>query len=101
MPTQYPDLSPCLWELIGGLLQADGDLKSCRDKRQEKGAKFEKKGQTGTDVDSQPTDHSERIWEFLDQSVPIVDNDEDIPEDVVEQEEQREEGLTTIVSHIR
>jgi hypothetical protein len=99
--------APCLWELIGGLLEADGDLKSRRDKWGEQAAK--KKGRpggrtgptaaTGTDVDSQPTD--ERIWEFLDQSVPIIDNNEDIPEDIVELEEQREESLATMVSHIR
>jgi hypothetical protein len=96
--------APCLWELIGGLLMADADLKSRRDKWRERAAK--KGGQTaagtGTkaqDVDSQPMD--ERSWEFLDQSVPIIDNNEDIPEDIVELEEQREESLATIVSHIQ
>ena len=94
--------APYLWELIGGLLEADGDLKLRRDKWREQAAKRGKEGRTGptgTDIDSQLTPADERIWEFLDQSVPIVDNDEDIPEDVVKQEEQREEGLATIVSY--
>lgn len=91
--------APCLWELIGGLLMADADLKLRRDKWRERAAK--KGGRTCTDaqdVDDQPMD--ERSWEFLDQSVPIIDNNEDIPEDIVELEEQREESLATIVSHI-
>ena len=89
--------APCLWALIGGLLVANGDLKSRRDKWRMQGAK--KRGRTGTDVDSQLTD--DRSWEFLDQSVPIIDNNEDIPENIVELEEQCEEGLATIVSHIQ
>jgi hypothetical protein len=60
----------CLWELIGGLLMADADIKS----RRERAAKKRARGRTGTgtdalDVDSQPThsptDDSERSWEFL------------------------------------
>jgi hypothetical protein len=43
----------------------------------------------------------ERSWEFHDPSVPIVDNNEDIPENIIELEEQYEEGLATIVSRIQ
>ena len=39
------------------------------------------------------------LWEFLDQSVPIVDKNEDIPENIVEQQEQCEEGLATRDCH--
>ena len=55
---------------------------------------------TDTDVDSLSTD--DRSWELLDQSVPIIDNNEDIPMNIVELEEQCEEGLAAIVtqSHI-
>jgi hypothetical protein len=90
--------APCLWELIGDLLKADKDLKSRRDKWREQTAKLEKGGRTGqtaTDINSQPAD-DERIWEYLDESVLVVDNDEDIPE---EQKKQSEEGLATIVSY--
>ena len=90
--------APCLWELIGGLLMADVDLKSRREKRRQEHA-VKKGGQADTDVDSQSTD--DRSWEFLDQSIPIIDNNDDIPENIVELEEQCEEGLATIVSHIR
>ena len=103
--------APCLWELIGRLLEANGDLKSRRDKRQEQAAKKgrrEQTGSTGTGVIRQPTTSAtnERIWEFLDESVPIFDNsNEDIPDDIVELEEELEredsEGLATIVSRIR
>jgi hypothetical protein len=95
--------TPCLWELIGGLLKADGDLKSCREKWREQVAKKEGQGQPGPGVNSQPATSAtdERIWEFLDQSVSIIESNEDIPEDIIELEEQREEGLATIVSCIR
>jgi hypothetical protein len=89
--------APCLWELVGGLLMADEDLKSCRKKRRDQVAK--KGGQTGNGVDK-PLATDVRSWEFLDQSVPIVDNNEDIPENIVELEEQREEGLAKIVSRV-
>ena len=91
--------APCLWELISSLLVADGDLKSRREKRRDQAAK--KGGSTGPDSDSNVDNQlNERSWEFLDQSVPIVDNNEDIPENIVELEEQCEEGLATIVSYI-
>ena len=77
---------------------ADVDLKLWREKRQQEHA-VKKGGQADTDVDSQSTD--DRSWEFLDQSIPIIDNNDDIPENIVELEEQCEEGLATIVSHIR
>jgi hypothetical protein len=90
--------APCLWELIGCLLAADADLKLRRDKWRKQVAK--KGGQAdSSDADSQITD--ERSWEFLDQTVPIIDNNEDIPENIVELEEQCEESLATIVSHIQ
>lgn len=92
--------APRLWELIGGLLVANGTLQLRRKKMsREQAASPKKRGQPGTDVDSQPTD--ERSWEFFDESVPIIDSNEDIPENLVELEEQREEGLATIVSRIR
>ena len=90
----------CLWELTGGLLMANVDLKLRREKRQEHAVK--KGWRTDTDVDSLSTDN--RSWELFDQSVPIIDNNEDIlPANIVELEEQCEEGLAAIVtwSHIR
>ena len=89
----------CLWELIGGLLMANVDLKLRREKRQEHAVK--KGWRTDTDVDSLSTDN--RSWELLDQSVPIIDNNEDIPANIVELEEQCEEGQAAIVtqSHIQ
>jgi hypothetical protein len=101
--------APCLWELVGALLEANSDLNSRRDKLREQAAKKRSGGKkgpsrpTGTKVNSRPTASTtdERIWEFLDQSVPVIDNNEDIPDDIVEPEEQSEEGLATIVSCFR
>ena len=50
--------APCLWELIGGLLVANVDLKSRREKHA-----VNKGWQTDTDVDSLSTD--DRSWELL------------------------------------
>ena len=86
--------APCLWELISCLLVADEDLKSRWEKRRDRAAK--KGGHTSPDMDHP----NERSWEFLDQSVPIVDDNEDIPENIIELEEECKEGLATIVSWI-
>jgi hypothetical protein len=43
-------------------------------------------------------DNDEQYWRFFDQTVPIVEEDEDEPEDIIDQVERRHVSKITIVS---
>jgi hypothetical protein len=38
-------------------------------------------------IDSTNLDNDEQYWQFFDQTVPIVEEDEDEPEDIIDQVE--------------
>ncbi|KAG6904271.1 hypothetical protein DXG01_011280 [Tephrocybe rancida] len=92
--------APCMWDLIDNLLVADPELKMRREKW--RGQKLQRKRAAKAGKDSTSTVANEEIgpeersWDFLDQNVPIVDQEDDTPEDIVDQDEQREMSLKTI-----
>ena len=107
--------APLVWELLGELLSADPHLQYKRDwtRKQAQEAAAAKRWphqetSTGSsnnheleDVDMNDNtnlDDDEQYWNFFDESVPIVEEDEDEPEDIVDQVRQRRESKIEIVS---
>jgi hypothetical protein len=74
--------APLLWELLGKLLSAD-PLRRQTWRKQDLTQKQERED----DV----------YWEFLDQTLPIVEENQDEPEDILDQVEQRHSSLIAIV----
>ncbi|KAG6822731.1 hypothetical protein H0H92_012757 [Tricholoma furcatifolium] len=72
--------APCIWELIDGLLTADAELQLKRDTWQRRKMQYK---QDSRDADEQ-VDPEEKYWEFLDEGVPIIDEQDDEPEDLTE-----------------
>ena len=98
-------IASCTWELLGELLVADMGLSTQCVKLREQAEKSEtkrgNKGQ-GTDKDMQQDSHPEMAeewtWQFLDQSIPLVTDGENEPEDIFDQVAQCKASLNMIVS---
>ncbi|KAG6848383.1 hypothetical protein H0H93_000710 [Arthromyces matolae] len=91
--------APGVWELFSRLLTADTQLQSRRERRRRQGQeKVDSGGKESviSDVDMEPSHADERYWEFYDEIVPIVEEDEDEPEDVHDQLLYRERRITTV-----
>jgi len=88
--------APRVWNLLDGLLTADPHLQHKQDwaqKQAQEVAAMKRRPRQGNssnshDIDMQASTDHEEYWEFLDQSVPIIEEDEDEPEDILDQVEQ-------------
>jgi hypothetical protein len=109
------ELAPDLWNLLAGVLAADPNSNQRRVKK--KGLPSEKRGQssrTGTgvgdgDIEMQDVtvhdiemQEDNRNSDWIDNNaeiqVPLVGDDEDVPEDLLDQLDYQESALATIVS---
>jgi len=100
--------APLVWELLDELLSADPHLRSKQDwarKRAQEAAAAKRRPHKGTSrrnsdsrIDVGTSLDDDEYWEFVDQSVPIVEEDEDEPEDVLDQVKQQHESKIAIVS---
>ena len=100
--------APLVWELLDELLSADPQHRYKRewDRKQAQQAAAAKlrprQGAKSHDdvnmIDGTNFDDDEPFRQFFDQTVPIVEEDEDEPEDIVDQVERRHASKITIVS---
>ena len=104
---QISTSAPLVWKLLDELLSADPhhwyrrdwDQKQAREaaaakQRPHQGASHDDVNMTES---TNLADH-EPYWQFFDQSVPIVEEDEDEPEDIVDQVERQHASKIKIVS---
>ena len=96
--------TPLVWELLDELLSADPDLRYQRSwarKRAQETAAAKRRPPQGTSSNSHnDINDDEQYWEFFDESVPIVEEDEDElqAEDIVDRVERRHESKIVMVS---
>ncbi|KAG6822804.1 hypothetical protein H0H92_012508, partial [Tricholoma furcatifolium] len=84
--------APYMWELIDGLLAADAELQLKRDTWRRRKMQPQ---QDSKDADEH-VDSEEKYWEFLDEGVPIIDEQDDEPEDLADQGDRKEQNLKTM-----
>jgi hypothetical protein len=101
--------APLVWELLDELLSADPHLRYKQDwaRKQAQETAAAKRRPQGTSsnnnhhdvnmINTPNLDNDEQYWEFFDQSMPIVENDEDEPEDILDQVERRHVSKIAIV----
>jgi hypothetical protein len=102
--------APLVWELLDELLSADPHLRYKRVWARKRAQEVKQQRQQGdsrsrnNDVDMHDdqlniaSNNDEKYWEFFDESVQIVEENEDDPEDILDQVEQRHSSLIAIVS---
>lgn len=103
--------APLVWGLLDELLSADPqhqykwnwDRKQAQEaaaakQQPRQGASSSNSHDDVNMIDSTNLDDDEQYWQFFDQTVPIVEKDEDEPEDIIDQVERRHASKITIVS---
>jgi hypothetical protein len=103
--------APLVWGLLDELLSADPqhqykwnwDWKQAQEaaaakQQPRQGASSSNSHDDVNMIDSTNLDDDEQYWQFFDQTVPIVEKDEDEPEDIIDQVERRHASKITIVS---
>ncbi|KAG6808473.1 hypothetical protein H0H92_004012 [Tricholoma furcatifolium] len=84
-----------VWDLLDRLFLADLHLSTRRDRRKSQ-RELKKTGDDTQRVQEQPENSDDEYWTFYDESVPLVDEGDDEPEDLVDLAKERQKRLITV-----